>query len=159
VVKKETSYTLFASQDTILLKENTTLFLHTRNSQEPREILSPVREVVLSPGKDKVAVRNQSELWILFLKEDNEQPQRQAGELVLLTRFSQPIGQLFWIDSSYLLFSLGNSVRVAEIDNRDRVNVANIAQFKAPELFWDNKNSVLYILENAIFSVSEKIVR
>jgi len=157
--RKETAYELLIAGNTILIKEDTTLFLHEKSASERREILSPVLEVAVSPEGAKAALRNQSELWVLFLKEETEQPQHQAGELVLLTRFSKPIQQLSWIDSSYLLFSLGDTVRGAEIDTRDRLNIVDLALFPEHEFFWNNEKGTLYVLSEDAFFVSEKVVR
>ena len=157
--KRETTYELLIAGNTILIKEDTALFLHERNSLKRREILSPVLEVAVGPGGNKIALRNQSELWVFFLYEETEQPQRQKGELVLLTRFSQPPQQLSWVDSSYLLFSLGEIIRGAEIDTRDRLNVIDLASFPEHEFFWDNEKGTLYILSEGTFFVSEKVVR
>ncbi|MCH7828392.1 hypothetical protein IH982_00775 [Patescibacteria group bacterium] len=157
--KRETTYELLIAGDAILIKEDTALFLHERSVSERREVLSPVLEIAVGPGGAKVALRNQSELWVLFLKEETEQPQHQAGELVLLTRFSEPPQQLSWIDSSYLLFSLGETIRGAEIDTRDRLNVVDLITFSDHEFFWNNEKGILYILSEDTFFVSEKVVR
>jgi len=157
--KQETAYELLIAGDAILVKEDTTLFFHERGAAERREVLSPVLEVAVGPGGAKVALRNQSELWVLFLKEETEQPQHQAGELVLLTRFSEPLQQLSWIDSSYLLFTLGETIRGAEIDTRDRLNIVNLVAFPDHEFFWNNEKGILYVLSEDTFFVSEKVVR
>jgi len=157
--KTETAYALLIAGDAILITEDTTLFLHEKNALERREILSPIFEVAVGPGGSKVALRNQSELWVLFLKEETQQPSRQAGELLLLTRFSEPLQQLSWIDSSYLLFGLGETIRIAEIDTRDRLNVVDLASFPNHEFFWNNTKGILYVLSEDAFFVSEKIVR
>jgi len=159
IPKQETAYELLIAGEYILVKEDTTLFLHTKNTSGRREILSPVFQVAVGPGGTKVALRNQSELWVLFLKAETEQPQHRAGELILLTRFSEPLKQLFWIDSSYLLFTLGEIIRGAEIDTRDRLNVVDLAQFPDHEFFWNNAKGILYVLSEDAFFVSEKVVR
>lgn len=157
VPKGESSYVLFIAGDSILLKEDASLFLHERGSSIRREILSPVSEIKVASGGTRVAIKNQSELWVLFLKEETEQPQRQASDLILLTRFSMPIDELLWVGSNYLLFSLGGNIRVSEIDNRDRLNIADIAEFSSPKLYFDNEKGTLYVLSGGAFSVSERL--
>jgi len=159
VPKQETSYELTIAANAIFIKEDTTLFLHEESAQERREILSPVDKVIADPGRNRIALKNQSELWILFLKEETEQPQHKAGELMLLTRFSESPQQLSWIDSSYILFGLGETIRSVEIDNRNRLNIADIVSFPSPEFFWNNTKGTLYVLSENAFFVSEKIVR
>ena len=157
--KKETEYELLIAGKAILVKEDSTLFLHERSTSERQEILSPVFEIAIDPSGNKVALANQSELWVLFLTEETEQPQRKAGELLLLTRFSEPPKNLTWIDPFYLLFSLQDIVRSIEIDTRDRTNIVDIASFPSPVFAWNNEKGTLYILSEDAFSVSEQIVR
>ena len=155
---QETAYELLIAGDTILIKEDITLFLHKENTALRREVLSPVFEVAVNSDGNKVALQNQSELWILFLKEETEQPQHKAGELILLTRFSKSPQQLSWVDSSYLLFGSGEIIRSVEIDNRDRLNIVDLVSFPNPEFFWNNQKGILYVLSENAFFVSEKIV-
>ncbi|MDP2735215.1 MAG: hypothetical protein Q8P12_03335, partial [bacterium] len=123
------------------------------------EILSPVQQVAVSPGGAKAALRNNAELWILFLEADAGQPRREAGETVLLTRFSEPVQNLAWVGSHYVLFSLGGMVKTSEIDDRNRLNIADIASFPEPALSWDDKNGILYVLSEGKLLASEKIAR
>lgn len=157
--QQEVSSAIYHAGDSVLLLEDTALSLEKKSSAKRQTILSSALEVLLSPDGTKAAVRNSSELWILFLREETEQPQHQEGELILLTRFSNPPEQLSWIDSSYLLFTFVDTIKTIEIDNRDRLNVADIAEFPNPELFWDNEKGTLYVLSEGAFSVSEKIVK
>lgn len=153
------TYELIAAGRFLLVKENSKLFLHEETSAERREILSPVQEIILSPDGTKAALRNDTELWVLFLQEDLEQPRREAGETILLTRFSEPARNLFWIGSHHLLFSLDRSITTSEIDDRDRLNIAEIALFPEPRLFWDAGNGLLYVLSEGKLHVSERITR
>jgi len=159
VPKKEVPSALYHAGDSVLLLQDSALSLQKKGAVKRQEVLSPVLEVFLSPDHAKAAIRNNSELWVLFLKEETGQPRHQEGELVLLTRFSNPPKQLSWIGSSYLLFSLEDAVKAVEIDDRDRLNIAEVAKFPNPELFFDNKKGALYVLSEGAFSVSENLVK
>ena len=121
----------------VLVPENPTF---TIVSQKP-EIMSSAT----SSDKSKLVESNEHEIWILFLKEQTEQPPRRAGDKIFLTRFSEKIGDVFWLTDYYLIFSVGDKIKVAEIDNRDRINIVDLAEFKSPKLSWDQNNKRLYI--------------
>ena len=120
-------------------------------SREEKEISTIVSDVVISAtssdGK-KVVDSNNYEIWVLFLEDSYDQLQKKAGDKIFLTRFSEKIGKVFWLTSHYLIFNVGNKIKIAEIDNRDRINIANLAEFEEPEIFWDENNKQLYILSN-----------
>jgi len=155
--KSRSSYALIAIDNIVLVKEDATLFYHEKGAPERTELLSPVTTIVLDPRREKVALANDSELWVLFLKEDREQPKRRASELILLTRFSETIQNLSWLNPHYLLFSLGGTIQAAEIDNRDKINTAVLGTFTFPTVF--SKNNILYVQSQGTLSASNDIVR
>jgi len=102
-----------------------------------------------SSDGDKVVKYDEHEIWVSFPKEKKD---------VFLIRFSETIGKVFWLNDYYLIFNVGDKLKVAEIDDRDRLNVIDIAEFKAPEIFWDNLNGKLYVLSEGTLYVSEKLL-
>ena len=88
---------------------------------------------------------NDYEIWILFLKDQYGQPQKKAGERVFLLRFSAKIGNVFWLNNDYLIFNVADKIKIAEIDDRDKLNIIDLAQFPSPQIFWDEKAKKLYI--------------
>ena len=112
----------------------------------------------LSPDKKKLAYLANSEVWVLFLKEEPGQPSKRAGERLLVGRFSEKINQVFWLTSHYLVLTTGDKIRIAEIDDRDRVNIIDFAEFKSPEIFLNQSDKKLYILSEGSLSASEKLL-
>lgn len=115
----------------------------------------------ISPNFQKLALIQDYEIWLLFIEPQSSQPQRKANEQIYLTRFSKKIGEVFWYNSDYLLFNVGGEIKITEIDNRDRLNVADLIGFKESEtekfkIFFDQNNKKLYILNKENFLVSEK---
>ena len=73
--------------------------------------------------------------------------------MMFLTRFSEKINDVLWLNDYYLIFTLGNKLKIAEIDDRDKLNVVDLAEFNFPEIFWDEENENLYVLsEKALYS-------
>lgn len=154
-LKPETEYQLEIFDNFVFLKEAGNLYL-IRDSFE--KILDNVDRIIMSPNKKNLAISANSEIWIFFLKDSSENPIRKAGEKIFLLRFSQKIENLFWFNNAYLIFNIGFNIKIAEIDNRDRINIADLTQFPDPEMFWDRTNKKLYILSQNKLFLSEKII-
>ena len=122
------------------------------------KFFAPFHEMVLSPDKTKLALSTGKELWLHFLKEDREQPFRSKGDRVFLTRFSEPIANLTWFTSHYLLFSHPNAIMISEIDDRDRLNVVEIASFPHSNVSWLDSTKTLLVQSGDQIRVSEKLL-
>lgn len=133
------------------------------------------KTIKISPNFQKLALIQDYEIWLLFIEPQSSQPQRKANEQIYLTRFSKKIGEVFWYNSDYLLFNVGGEIKITEIDNRDRLNIADLISFTPLEsppfltgfkeseaekfkIFFDQNNKKLYILNKGNFSVSEKLL-
>ncbi|MFH1423897.1 MAG: hypothetical protein ABIG29_03045 [Candidatus Nealsonbacteria bacterium] len=112
-----------------------------------------------SSDGNKVVKYDDHEIWISFPEEEKD---------IFLIRFSEKICQVFWLNDYYLIFNVGGKInldfspcsklKVAEIDDRDRLNVIDIAEFKTPEIFWDNANGKLYVSSENTLYVSEGLL-
>lgn len=102
-----------------------------------------------SSDGQKVIEADNHEIWISFPKEEKK---------IFLTRFSETIGKVSWFNDYYLIFNAGDKLKVAEIDDRDRLNIIDLAEFKTPEIFWDNSDGKLYILSEGVLYISEKLL-
>ncbi|MFH1575682.1 MAG: hypothetical protein ABIB55_01935 [Candidatus Nealsonbacteria bacterium] len=102
-----------------------------------------------SSDGNKVVRYNEHEIWISFPKEEKD---------IFLTRFSEIINKVFWLNDYYLIFNAGDKLKVAEIDDRDRLNIVDVAQFKTPEIFWDGLNKKLYVSSEGMLYISEELL-
>lgn len=117
------------------------------------------KDFKISPSFQKLVLINDYEVWVLFLEPQFAAPQRGAFEKVYLTRFSKKIGEIFWYTSDYLIFRVGEEIKITEIDNRDRLNIVDLANFKEVEkIFFNQANKKLYILSQGDFFASEKLL-
>src|SRR3989344_2777212 len=157
-MRAETSYELYAFGDEILIKEFQKLYRLERETHTFKEMFLSAGTIAENPDRQKVAIANGSEIWILFLADQAEQPIHQKGETVFLTRFSAPVENLAWITSWHLLFSVQDTVKITEIDERDRPVTMDIGQFAAPQLFWQNTPATISVVSNGTVSVSETLL-
>ncbi|MFH1841517.1 MAG: hypothetical protein ABH800_02030 [Candidatus Nealsonbacteria bacterium] len=135
-----------AGNNTIWLEKDERLYLN-----DPEEsIAQDIKNFKVSPDSKKVVYSNNYEIWILFLEDQNEQPSRKKGEKIFLNRFSEKIGDVFWLNNYYLIFNIGKEIKISETDNRDKVNIISLTrtEFENPDIFWDQKNKAFYILSN-----------
>ena len=84
---------------------------------------------------------------------------RQAFRDSNLERFSEKINELFWLNPYYLIFNSGEQIKIIETDEKDRINSISIGEFKNPEIFWDAKSKLLFILSGENLYKAEQIIQ
>ena len=168
-IKKEVDYQLLVNFPKILLKEDDNLYFFDQALENFKKLSAPANSFSFSPDFKKIVYFNNYEIWILFLEEKFDQPQKKVGEEIFLTRFSEKIGEVFWLTSHYLVFNTGNKIKIAEIDDRDKINIVDLsphqisgseglAEFKDPKIFWNQNNKKLYLFsEKNLYTSRERL--
>jgi hypothetical protein len=62
------------------------------------------------------------------------------------------------LNSDYLIFTTAKKIQISEIDERNRINIVEFAQFEEPEIFFNKTNKKIYILSKGIFYSSENLL-
>lgn len=145
-VLPETEYKLDVFQEFIFLKEGEKLYIFDKDSKSFKKFFQELRGLRLSPDSKKLVYFSSNEIWIFYLKDAVNQPFKKAGGKDFLLRLSEKIKEASWLDSYHLIFTTEKNVKVAEIDNRDRVNVIEIAEFEKAKIFFNKKDSRVYLL-------------
>lgn len=145
-VKPETDYELNIFMERIFLREDRILYSFNQETKSFEKFFDNLYFLEISPDSRKLAYLSKHEIWILFLKEETNPPQRKAGEKLFLIRFSGKIRDFFWLNSNYLILNVGDKIKIIEIDNRDKINIINLAEFEKPEIFWNEIEKRLYVL-------------
>lgn len=156
-MKQETEYQIIPVNSKVLLKENDALYFFDENKKSFEKISDSIEGFRTSFDFKKLAYFNNYEILTLFLEKIWDQPQKEAGDKTFLTRFSEKIGDVFWLNNHYLIFNVENKIKVAEIDDRDRINIVDLAEFKEPKLFWNQNAKKLYILSEQNLYVSGEL--
>ena len=157
-IKQETEYKLYIYDKAIFLLEEKTMYFFNQDEKVFEKFSENINSLKISPDQQKIAYFSDSEIKILFLEEQTFQPRRQAMETIFLIRLSENIKDVFWINSNYLLFTTNNTLKIAEIDNRDQVNTIDLATVENPEIFLNLQTKKLYLLDRGNLFVSEKIL-
>jgi len=151
-IKQETKYNLKVLSSLIFLKEGKTLFLFNPETKIFEKFFEPINYYKISPDSNKVVYSSDYEIWIFYLKDFL--PNKRTGDKVFLSRFSEKIRNVYWLNSDYLVFTTGNKIKITEIDERDKINIIDVEKFKNPDIFWDKIRKRLYVLSegNLYFS-------
>jgi len=145
-------------QNFIFLRESQTLYQFNPDSKSFEKFFEPIKDLKISPSYKKLVYFSNYEIWILFLKGELGQPQIKTGDKLFLIRLSKDIRDCFWLNSDYLIFNVGNKIKIIEIDNRDRINIIDIAEFENPKMFWNQFNKKLYILSEGSLYASDTLL-
>lgn len=160
-VKPTTLYNLyyFASKfsGNLFLKEGNNLYSFNKDIQTLEKISESIKEIKISPENKKLVLINNNEIKVLFLEQKYDQPTKEKGEKVFVTRFSETIKDTNWYTENYLIFSVGDKIKISEIDERDNINVYDFASFSDPKIFWNQSDKKIYILSEGNLLYSDKI--
>jgi len=156
--KKETEYKIKVSSSHIFLEEADNLYLFNPENDSFKKISSNQKGFKISSDSKKLSYFNNFESWVYFLENTTDFPQKKQGDKVFITRLSKNIENLFWYTNHYLIFNSGKEIKIAEIDDRDRINIVTLAEFKNPQIFWNNSNQRLYILSENNFYESKILI-
>jgi len=100
-----------------------------------------------------------SEIWILFLKDSQEQPQKKSGEKLLLFRTEKEIEDVFWLNPDYLVFLEGGAIRAVETDDRDKIQIWDIGKISSPlKMSFSVLDNKIYALSGGEIFFSESIL-
>lgn len=155
-VSRENPYRLFIFQNYIFLDENGQIYYFNQDTKIFEKFANRIISLKLSPDQAKIAYFSDYEIQVLFL--NTNRPPGGPGESIFLVRLSDKIKDVFWLNKDYLVFNTESAVKVCEIDNRDRVNIVDLAEIDNPKIFWNQADGKLYVLSQGNLSVSDKIL-
>lgn len=154
-IKEETKYIISLAKDNILLQENEDLYVLDKQITSFVKLFSSAKGYKLSLDFQKLMYFGRNEVWIMFLEKKYEQPAKEAGDKVIIIHSNEEIDDVFWYNNNYLIFDSGDKIRISETDDRDKINIVDLFEFKDPQILW--LNNKLYILSNQIFYLAQPI--
>ncbi|MDP3995933.1 MAG: PEGA domain-containing protein [bacterium] len=157
---RETEYALNIFHNYIFLQETDVLYKFNDESKSFDIFFEKIKSLKASPDNKKLAYFSEHEIWVLFLEDKNNPPQKKSGEKILLTRLSETITDAFWLNDNYLIFAAGDVIKISEVDDRDKLNIVDIVEIKKlpqngsfNKIFWNQSDKKLYILkEKTLYS-------
>lgn len=134
------------------------LFFFNEKTESFEKLLSQVSlKPEISPDGKKIVYCSNSEIWTLFLEDNFGMPKADAGDKVFIARFSEKVDACQWFDDNYLIFTAGDTIKAAEIDTRDKINIADIAKVSQitgkeengeAQMFFDADKKIIYLFAN-----------
>jgi len=150
-------YEIIAAGGKVFVRKDNNLYKLNLQTKKFDLISDSSKGQKISSDLRKVVYFNDNEIWVLFIEENLGQPRKEAGEKTFITRFSEKIDEVYWLTDDYLVFNSGNKIKIAEIDDRDRINIFDVGENNKPDIFWSRiSNKLYYSSENNLY-VSEKL--
>lgn len=104
----------------------------TNGSFTVSEVAQSITSMQFSNDGKKLLFANNNEMSVVFTDDWEVQPRRQAGDIVQVARFSEPISQVQWAENyEHLIFQHGSTVKFIELDGRDHHVIGNIITLPA----------------------------
>ncbi len=128
------------------------LYIYNQTEKEKyfRKLGSAVHSVQFSNDGKKLLFWTDQEIFVYFLRDWETQPRRHENELKMITRFSQTIREAQWNESyEHILFSLGTSIKIVELDDREAPLIMDIVNLKTatPLLLANFSQNKLYFAD------------
>ncbi len=160
-IKPNASYQIKMFGGMIFMKENDTLFLLDKNLKTFQLFQNNVKDLKHSPDNQKIIMIGGRQILISSL-EKNWKDTR------VLATFAEPIKNLEWLNSSYIIVNYQDSITISEVDTRGNVNMVTMTNpipiedkniiVKNPKIFFNQQTKKLYILSEGNLLVSEKLI-
>ena len=155
--QEETDYEVISAGLDVLLRENELLYLFDEDTKSFKKIFDSLKGYRISSDNNKLAYWSNNEIKVLFLEKQYDQPIKEKGDQLFVTRFSESIGNVFWYTNYYLIFDLGKNIKVVELDDRGEINIADLTEFDQDQMLFSNKK--LYLLSNKTLFTSPQLTQ
>ncbi|NTW27166.1 MAG: hypothetical protein HGA36_02480 [Candidatus Moranbacteria bacterium] len=128
----DASYQIIVYDDdrVVFLNKSNDLFIYNLGEDGDtyfRELSSNATGSQFSDDGKKLLFWNDHEISAYFVRKWEVQPTRNENDLMSITKFSDQIGNVQWTrDYEHALFTNNNKIKLIELDNRDKRNMADI---------------------------------
>lgn len=164
-IKQETEYSLDVFNGNIFLKENSNLYKFNYDKKVFDNFFEGISILSLSPDGKKLLYASNNEMWVVFLEDKIDQPQKKSGDKVFLIRLSDQITNISWINDNYLAFLADNIIKIIEIDDRDKINIIDVFETKnlleegnVNKMFWNRFDNKIYLFNEKGYLYSSNIL-
>ena len=112
----------------------------------------------MTDGK-KILLVGENTLSVYWLEDAQIQPFRDAGDLEIIYTSAGAINDAVWFskNNAYVLFADQDTIKVVELDGRDKRNIHILTEKPSNKLFYEKDKEILYFLsDETIYSLSLK---
>ncbi|MFA5431872.1 MAG: PEGA domain-containing protein [Candidatus Paceibacterota bacterium] len=150
------TYELVAMENEIFLIENKKIvYLLNKETKIFDKKIEAKTELKYTPFYERILFAIDNELWLLLLKDTETPFFAKAYSTIFISRFSQTINNIKWLNGDYFIYTLDNKVNISEIDNRDHINYFELPQTNTTKIFFNGSTKKLFLLNNEELLISE----
>ena len=151
-----------------LLDKTNNLIVYNEEKEKGEKTLEKVyegvRDIQFSDDGKKLLFWTNNEVRLLMLRDWEVQPIRKKNNNILITRFSETINNVQWMDDyENIIFSVNSSIKSSEIDIRDRINIVDVMKTNQPlenrQVFYNKENQTLYFIDQGVLKSLKLIDR
>jgi hypothetical protein len=117
-----------------------------------RQIGEAVQGMQFSDDGKKLLYWTGNELFVYFLRGWEVQPARGENEIQNITRYAESVGNVQWFkDYEHIIFTVGNRVKIIELDSRDQricQEIAELSLTKAPVVYNNSLEQLFFAGKN-----------
>ena len=161
-ISKTGIYKIITDNSNIFVNDNGNLLFLNTKTNNLNNFYSMVKDAKISPDGKNIIYYNDNAIYISLL------PPTPETKNILLYKSSEKINDSIWLNNSYIIFTAGNKIIISEIDYRGNINTVTMPQtitilpektieVKNPEIFFNQQEGKLYILNGNTLLASEKI--
>lgn len=156
-IKSGADYEIAATAFGVAVKEDNALYFYDYGKSEMKKVSDNVSGFSFSKNIYKMAYFKNS-AKVLFLDKENYQPQKKPGDEIIVAEFKNEIGELLWLNDFYVIFSVKDQIKIAEIDDRDAINIVDFASYPNPEIFWNKNDRIFYVFSEGNLYSFENLI-
>jgi hypothetical protein len=136
-----------------IVSESGKLYIHNNGETTGdtlKKIADGIKSVQFSNDGKKLLYWSDNEISVLFLRKWDVQPRRDENEIQQVVRLSFPMKNVFWYrDYEHIFFSTQNSVKIIDLDSRDRRATDDIFKYNAESFLssYDSANGIYYYVD------------
>ena len=156
-INAKNQYKLVSMENEVFLIENgKTVYLFNKDKKFEK-LLEAQTQIKYTPYYDRILFVKDNELYLLLLKDTETPFFKKAYSLIFISKFSDNLGDVKWLNGDYFVYTLNNKLNISEIDNRDEINSFSLNQ-DASKIYFNGNTRKLFALDQNQFLVTENKV-
>ena len=147
ILDKDEVLVYFAQyKDEVIIQTNQALYEVV--DRKLQRLATEVVHFALSSDGEAVVWHNGHEVWLLWLKNNPQQPYQTAGQRDLLSRTTNLMRNIYWLDGDHWLVAEElNGARLLETDLRGGANYPKLTNLDQRDQLWYGlKENIIYFL-------------
>ena len=130
------------------------LYLYNPETRAFELISRDISGLEFSSDNQKLLFYTPNEIWVYYLEDIFEQPNKKADEKELITRLSQRISNVIWYGATnqHIIFSIGQDIKVTELDGRDQRNTFDLIKLDFEQIGYNPEDKGIYFFKQGKLS-------